>query len=298
LRLSVQLGRSKETRAGCVAEFRKTGESPIPYSSLIQRMSGRAAAGILLLVLTSHLAFFQSPAPAQPTLTVDEIVRNLEQRNLARSEALRRFEGTRTYTLHYYGFPSQAAEMVVTLSYQSPSTKEFKIVSQTGSKLILDHVLKRMIESEREAAKDQARNALNSQNYSFTLAGFEPDADGNCYVLNVEPRTPNKFLYRGKIWVDAADFAVVKIEAEPAQNPSVFISRTEVHHRYKKVDNFWLPAENRTTSYLRFGGHADLSIKYQQYNITAADPIPASPATAAHAVVPSAEKSPKTGTVE
>lgn len=213
-------------------------------------------------------------------LSVDEVVHRLEASNQARNAALRSFEGVRTYTLHYHGFPSQSAELVVALDYQAPSTKNFKIVSQSGSKFILDHVLKKMIESEREAAQDQSRNSLSSSNYSFSLAGFEQLPEGNCYVLNVSPKTKNKFLYRGKAWVNATDFAVVKIEAEPAQNPSFFISRTEVHHRYEKVNSFWLPAENRTTSYLRIGGHADLSIEYQQYKITASDPIH-TPATAA-----------------
>ena len=44
-------------------------------------------------------------------------------------------------------------------------------------------------------------------------------ADHPQYVLNVIPRTDEKFLYRGKIWVDAKDFAVTRIEAEPAKEP-------------------------------------------------------------------------------
>ena len=242
---------------------------------------------VFLLVL---VAIFSVPLVAQnatssSALTADEIAHNIEVSNQLRNNALHRFESSRTYTLHYHGFPSQSAEMVVTLSYQSPSTKDFKVVSQSGSKFIIDHVFKRMLESEREAAKEQSRSALTSNNYEFSLIGREQLPEGNCYVLRVAPRTNNKFLYRGRIWVDAADFAVVKIEAEPAQNPSFFINRTEVHHRYKKVGNFWLPAENRTTSYLRIGGHADLTIDYQRYTITAADRIP-SPATAAQNVAP------------
>jgi outer membrane lipoprotein-sorting protein len=250
--------------------------------SLPRCASARLRAGspgrrllLALLLVVPVMALAQAVAPGPPPLSADQIVRNLEQRNQARTDALHRFEATRTYSLHYYGFPSQSAQMVVTLSYRAPSTKNFKNVSQSGSRLILDHVLKKMIESEREAAQDQSRNALNSRNYEFALAGSEQLPEGPCYILTVSPRTANKFLYRGKIWVDAADFAVVKIDAAPAQNPSMFITRTDVHHLYKKVNGFWLPAENHTTSYLRFGGHAELSIEYQQYNITAADPIPA-----------------------
>jgi hypothetical protein len=248
-------------------------------------------AGVVVLSVPALLA--QSPADKSPAdeknpqpLSAAEVVHKLEARNLARAAALRQFEGTRTYTLHHRGFPkSLDAEMVVQLDYQAPSSKEFKIISQSGSKFIQDRVFKRMIESEREAAKDQDHNALNESNYTFEMADFEHTPEGNRYVLTVTPRTKNKFLYRGKIWVDATDFAVVKIEGEPAQNPSFFIKRTEVKHRYQKVGDFWLPAENHTVSYLRFGGHAELSIEYQNYKILAADPLVAVHA-AAHQQAP------------
>lgn len=247
-----------------------------------------SARGNLLTLSVVALFFVPALVAQSPTsdkdpqpLTAAQVVQNLEARNRARAVALRQFEGTRTYTLHHRGFPKSIdAEMVVQLDYQAPSTKEFKIVSQSGSKFIQDHVFKRMIESEREAAKDQDHNALNDSNYTFAMESLEHAPEGDRYVLVVTPRTKNKFLYRGKIWVDATDFAVVKIEAEPAQNPSFFIKHTEVKHRYEKVGDFWLPAENHTISYLRFGGHAELLIEYQNYKVLAADPVAAVHTTA------------------
>jgi hypothetical protein len=106
------------------------------------------------------------------------------------------------------------------------------------------------------------------------MAGYETAPEGTRYVLAVTPRSKNKYLYRGKIWVDGTDFAVVKIEAEPAQNPSFWIKKTDIRHAYKKVDGFWLPSENHSNSYLRIGGHAELSIEYKDYKITAADALP------------------------
>jgi hypothetical protein len=89
----------------------------------------------------------------------------------------------------------------------------------------------------------------------------------------VTPRTGEKYLYRGKIWVDSKDFAVTRIEAEPAKNPSMWIKKTAVNHRYEKLSDFWLPAENRTDSWIRLGGHALLSIEYSEYKITEATPV-------------------------
>jgi hypothetical protein len=92
-------------------------------------------------------------------------------------------------------------------------------------------------------------------------------------VLSVQPKTPNKLLYRGRVWVNSKDFAVCRIEAEPSKNPSMWIKSTAIHHIYKKLGDFWFPSENESTSTMRVGGHAVLSIKYQNYEILAARPL-------------------------
>jgi hypothetical protein len=74
-------------------------------------------------------------------------------------------------------------------------------------------------------------------------------------------------LYRGRIWINEQDFAVCRIEAEPAQNPSMWITKTQIHHRYQKLGDFWLPAENQSVSSLRLNGRATLTIKYLDYKI-------------------------------
>ena len=219
----------------------------------------------------------------KPPLTVGEVVTRLVERNREREEALQKFQGTRVYSLKYTGFlGTHSAEMTVSVNYSSPDNKEFTIVSQSGSKFIVDHVLKGLLQGEKEAAnpENKQRTALNASNYEFTLAGYETSEDTPQYVLNVKPKRDTKFVYRGKIWVDGKDFAVTRIQAEPAKSPSFWVKKSEVNHRYEKVDEFWLPAENKTDSLIRLGGHAELSIEYQDYKITDPAPNPAAPAKA------------------
>jgi hypothetical protein len=209
-------------------------------------------------------------------LPVEQVARKLEEKNSQRAAALDEFSSTRIYRMQYHGFPSDRdAEMVVTFTYHAPQSKEFHVVSQTGSKFVIEHVFKKLLEGEQEAANQENREhtALSRENYNFTSAGYESTPDGPQYVLNLLPKTKNKFLYRGKIWVDAKDFAVVRIEGEPARNPSFWIKKTEVRHRYIKVNDFWLPAENHTESVIRLGGRAILSIEYKDYRITKAAPL-------------------------
>lgn len=217
-----------------------------------------------------------APAANLAPLGVEQVVRNMVEMNLHRLQALHGYRGTRTYRLQYRGFPgSRSAEMVVNVLFTSPATKEFAVQSATGSKLVIDRVFKKLLEAEQEALTEpmQRRVALTPDNYKFTLVGFESALPGPLYILQVEPRTKDKFLYRGRIWVDAADFAVVRLEAEPAKNPSFWTRNTQVQQSYLKVADFWLPARNRSLSLIRLGGQADLTIEYDNYQITSADPV-------------------------
>jgi hypothetical protein len=209
-------------------------------------------------------------------LPAAQVAHKLEERNAQRAAALEEFSGTRIYRMQYRGFPSNHdAEMVVNVTYRAPNSKTFVIVSQTGSKFVIEHVFNRLLEGEKEAANEEnrQRTALSTENYDFASAGYEITPGGAQYVLNLLPKTKNKFLYRGKIWVDAKDFAVVRIEGEPARNPSFWIKKSEVQHRYVKVDGFWLPAENHTESLIRLGGRAILSIEYKDYRINKATAV-------------------------
>jgi len=238
-------------------------------------MSWRFHPGVATLLVLAITGLGQSAIGQglKPPLNVEQVVNNLVQKNFERAQALRSYEGTRVYRLEYHGFPgSRDAEMVVDVKYQSPATKEFTVRSETGSKLLIDRVFKKLLQTEKEASaeENQKRTALNPENFLFTLTGYETTPEGPVYVLAVEPRAKNKFLYRGRIWIDGNDFAVKRIEGEPAKNPSFWTKDTKIEQVYTKVNDFWLPALNRSASTIRLGGRANIRIEYKDYQITAA----------------------------
>ena len=213
-----------------------------------------------------------------PAMTAQHVIELLVSRNAGRAEALKGYRASRTYKLDYKGFPgSKSAEMRVEVSFAQGTPKQFRIVSESGSSLLINRVLKKLIEGEREASEQSLqRTAVSPENYAFTLDRTELVAGRLCYVMNVEPRRRDKFLYKGKIWIDAQDFAVARIEAQPAKNPSFWIKKTDITHQYRKVGDFWLPAGNHSESSTRLGGHAVLTIEYTDYEITPAT-YPAKP---------------------
>jgi hypothetical protein len=224
-----------------------------------------AAVALLFVAHTSA----QIAAPSAPqTMTETQIVDRMQRENQLRLQELQHYHSVRHYQVDYKGFgTSILAAMVVEASYDAANGKTFRIVSQTGSKALLDKVLKRALESEKEASNDLQANALTTANYTFSLEGTESLPTGPAYILSVKPLVSTKYLYRGKVWVDATEFAVVKMEVEPAKNPSFWISRADIHQTYVKTGRFWLPQTNRSISKIRVGGSAILTIDYGTYKV-------------------------------
>jgi hypothetical protein len=162
--------------------------------------------------------------------------------------------------------------MQVEAIYTAPDRKDFKVLSQSGSKLLINRVLLKLLSSEQEAQKEQNRQELeiNPKNYDFALAGTEHTPGGDFYVLEVSPKGRSKYLYRGKLWVDARDFAAARMQGEPARNPSLWVSHTQIEYRWAKIGGFWLPVHNESVTQVRMGGKAVLTIDYADYQITGA----------------------------
>lgn len=209
-------------------------------------------------------------------LSLSQVLNKLEEHNARRAAELQEFNGKRVYRMQYHGFfKDRDAEMVVKVHFTAPDSKEFTIVSENGSKFVIDHVFKKLLEAEQRATTGDKRHEteLCRDNYDFSLAGYEESPQGPLYVLSLQPKGNNKYLYRGKIWVDAKDFAVVRIQGQPNRNPSMWITKTDFAHEYRKVDGFWMPAQNYTETSVRFGGKSTLSIEYQDYKIIKAPPL-------------------------
>ena len=246
------------------------------WNNLTHRFTVSAALALVLATgATAHTQTALSSSPtgasltsAKAPLTSPQIVDQMLLHNRARADGLKHYQSLRHYEVSYKGYAVHlGAKLTVEADYDAVSGKTFRVVSQSGSSLLVDKVLKRLLESEKEAQQNKKANDLTPANYKFQLTGIENVGDRPAYILEVKPLVDSKYLYRGKIWVDAEDFAVAKIEAQPAKNPSFWISSTAINHQYIKTDGFWLPAQNRSESKVRVGGTALLTIDYGTYQV-------------------------------
>jgi hypothetical protein len=248
---------------------------PSIWSTFLSTKGGGLAwqGGVALLV--GAMMLFVDTAWAQngkaslvAPLSSSQIVANLERRNLKQAEVLESYKDLRHYEVVYRGFfKTITAKMDVEFSYDAASGKSYRIVAQSGSHMLCEKVLSRALDGEREASLNRGGTALTQANYRFQFTGIE-NVDGRpAYLLSVEPATPNQFLYRGNIWVDPNDFSVIKMEVQPAKNPSFWISRTLIHLANLESGGFCLPAHNETETRIRVGGTAVLTIDYGSYQI-------------------------------
>jgi len=228
----------------------------------------------LVMVWSGVSAWGQANQAPAPAVTISEVVNQLVEHNQNRANRLRYYTSKRHYHLEYHGFPHSAdAAMDVEAVYSAPS-KNFRVLSESGSPRLINHVLKKLLKSEQDAATEQPRNALTPENYNFALLETAIEDGRRLFVLRVDPKIPSKFLFRGKIWVDAEDYAVVRVEAEPSENLSFWIRNTEIRHLYSKVGEFWLPKQNTTVTKVRLGGIATLTIDYDKYEFQVAQYVP------------------------
>lgn len=209
--------------------------------------------------------------PARADATPEQIFAELMRRNELRNVALRSYTVERSYAV---SDPKGKvhAQKTVRLDYRAPDTKSFFTISEKGSAVVRRLVLNRLMESETEAAagKSHRDSTINTANYTFALLG-EQDLGGNrCFVVQATPTRSDKYLFDGKVWIDAQDYAVVQIVGHPAKKLSVWVDKADFVRRYQKIGDFWLPLKDETSVHIRFYGSKILTIDHERYTINEA----------------------------
>ena len=222
-----------------------------------------------LALLAIYIPAVAQQATVFAPLSADEVMRRVVQMNEHRANALESYSSIRTYHLECHCLSHKIADMIVRAEYEAPDKKVFTIMSESGSSTVRSRVFKKLLEAEQESMKEenQQRSAITPQNYTFQIIDYQKFGATEFYVLEARPLTKNKFLFRGRIWVDAKDFAIAQVEGEPAVNPSWWTVKTDFTRSYQKIGSFWLPKSNKSETKVRILGSAVLTIKYGEYQI-------------------------------
>ncbi len=223
----------------------------------------------MVLVLTGLPVSLQgSEKKSSDGLSADEIISRLMEADRSRYLRLKDYVSIRNYSMVNQRF-KKSARMQVKVSFQHPDQFEFEVLEEEGPGAVRNQVFRKMLHSEQEALNERERDKtqLTLQNYTVELIREETLNDRRCYVLSASPRTKNKFLFRGEVWIDAKDFALAKIEGSPAQKPSFWVRKTKFVHLNQKVDDFWVPHSNHSRTEVLIFGSTDVEIRYGDYSV-------------------------------
>jgi Outer membrane lipoprotein-sorting protein len=203
-------------------------------------------------------------------LTGDDIIARMLEHNRLRNEQLHRYSAVRTYEIRNPE-GKLSAQAVVRVDYEAPDKKTFNKTSEKGSGIVRHLVFDRLIQTEGEtsAGREHHNSTITAANYTFTLAGEEEVGPYHCFVLEATPKRKDKYLFEGKIWIHAEDFAIVKIAGHPAKKPSFWINRADFVRQYQRIDGFWLPYRDETSVEVKLYGRRAFTVDHQQYVINA-----------------------------
>jgi hypothetical protein len=218
---------------------------------------------VLLLVLTASA----SGADDSSSLPSGDVVAaRMMARDTQRQALVAGYQGMRRYILDNE-LTHKHAEILVHIECGADGIKHFELVSQSGWKGAYRHVVSKMLESEAEASHPDVRSKirLSSENYEFHMLRSALLDDRMDYLLEVTPRRREQRLFEGRVWIDAQDYAVARIEGEPARNLSFWIRSVHFTHTYQKSGPIWFPAATESTTVVRIFGATTLTIDYFDY---------------------------------
>ncbi len=201
-----------------------------------------------LACLLTAMANAQSGA-ASPN--VNAIVGRMMSAQQANKARLRPFMIKRGYLLLDKKEEAKA-QVVAMITVLPPDNKQFWIESSSGG--MGEKVLREVLNKETEPPQDAQKKELSPDNYDFQLLGEQPLEGRRCYLLAIKPKRDEKDLIRGKLWVDAASYNIVRVEGSPVKTPSWWIRDLYILMNFTEVDGMWLRTFTHAVANVRFKG--------------------------------------------
>ena len=201
-------------------------------------------------------------------VTAVSLISQLVQHDQMRAVSLLEYSANRRYQVTN-DKGKLRSETQVSLQYQSPDSKQFKILSESGPAM-LRNIVKSLLTFETEAAlgRGGSDSSITPANYTFQSAGNDTVDGHSCFVVQVSPKRKDKYLFEGKIWIEEKEFAVVKITGRPAKRPSFWIKSATFTRHYQKIGGTWLPLRDETVSQVRLFGENVLTIDHADYKVS------------------------------
>jgi hypothetical protein len=226
------------------------------------------------IIIAALLACISVPLTGQVTTThspsADEVIARMLAHEMQRETAAHGYTGIRQYDLENPLF-AKHAHLVANVTCDPDGTMHFQIVSKEGWSSG-NISLRQALEMESEFSRPMTRpmTQINKDNYTLQMMGTTLLNGRTAYVIDVVPKRQEVYLFRGRIWVDAEDFALARIEGQLAKTPSIWIRTVHFTLEFRKNGEYWFPSLSTSTSDVRVFGPTSVNIQFLDYSPQAA----------------------------
>jgi hypothetical protein len=147
---------------------------------------------------------------------IEPIIAGMAQARAENQARFRSYIVTRDYKLFGKEKSKTKSQVIADISFIPPATKTY-IIQKTNGTGFGETIVRRMLMSEVEIAKDYTSTDFSRDNYDLRFILEENVGGRRCYVLELLPRRKDKNLLKGKIWVDAGTYLPGASRAHPSR---------------------------------------------------------------------------------
>lgn len=232
-----------------------------------------ASKNIISLACVVSFGLFQPMMRAEVSrldgANVLQVVQTVNEAASGREAGIAKMVSTRRYTLRNKRWQKDAV-MHVRIVSEPGSAKRFEILALENAEGLQKKVFTKLLEAEVEASRSdsgEADSGITLANYDFTHMGREVINGRECLVLQLKPKRNSKYLLEGKAWIDPKERAILRVEGKTARSISFWIGKPHVVQEFRKVDDVWVAATNRSVSDVKFLGRTELQVEFVDYDI-------------------------------
>jgi len=227
-----------------------------------------------MALIAGLLSFFcAAPVLSQSDshlLTEAEAIQRIDNAVNFRTTHISGYSVKELYSIYRNGDAKPAAQVTVKTVYTRGTGKDYTPISATGSSMLRNIVIDKILANEKEMARAENREkvAITSANYEMHPEPGKTTMNGReCVIVTLKARHKMSYLLNGKGWFDAADFTLVHLEGAPAQSVSIFAGDTKGRRDYDHIEGFSMASYAELHSHSFLFGDTILKIDYSEYKI-------------------------------
>jgi hypothetical protein len=197
-----------------------------------------------------------APAPASPAEqgAVERFLAQLERPPVA-YRAWRRLEASSARL-------NESAWMEAVTQFDPSGGFRYSIVGHGGSRRIVNRVLTKVLESEREncGLEEWRKGSLSHANYTFDFGGY---AGRDMLRMQLTPRRRDSRLVAGSALLKATSGDLVRVEGRLSKSPSFWVRWVDVSSSYAPVGGAMMPVAIESTADVRIAGISTFQMTYR-----------------------------------